>query len=202
MNDERNAKFKSVNNFKKRVISFVLTGVMVLSLIPSSIITAQAATTDKASLDDQIKANGSTNITLTLDHLTNPSIVTSKKTIAGNYIGKYTDSTGATGMAYCINHDKRGPTGWRKGTKMKVTQSSTIDSNKLLTNTYMIGYNEARNSTAYYNAVIKHVMSIYGSTNSRVTNACSGWVDSITNDEWRKASQLAIWMSTKTQYLY
>lgn len=198
MNDERNAKFKSVNSFKKRVISFVLTGVMVLSLIPSSIITAQAATTDKASLDDQIKANGSANVTLTLEHLTNPSIVTSKKTIAGNYIGKYTDSTGATGMAYCINHDKRGPTGWRHGTKMKVTQSSTLDSNKLLTNTYMIGYNEARNSTAYYKAVIKHVMSIYGSTNSRVTNACSGWVDSITNDEWRKASQLAIWMSTKT----
>ena len=66
MNDERNAKFKSVNSFKKRVISFVLTGVMVLSLIPSSIITAQAATTDKASLDDQIKANGSANVTLTL----------------------------------------------------------------------------------------------------------------------------------------
>ena len=198
MSDERKTKFKSGNSFKKRAISLLLTGVMVLGMIPSSLICAEAAPSNRASLAEEIKKNGSASITLKLEHMTEPSIKTAHNTIAGNYLGTFTDSTGATGLAYCINHDRRGTTGWQKGTKMKVTQSADIDNNPLLSNTYMIGYNEARKSTAYYKNVCENVLRIYGSTDSHVVDITTGWKNNITESEWRKASQLAIWMCTKT----
>lgn len=185
--------YASSTKLSRRVLSFAMAAVMTLGLIPSTIIPAHAAG-GQNSLQEQIASTGSATITLSLDHLQNPSIATENNTIAGNWIGSYTDAGGGKGLAYCINHDKGAPNNGRPS-QMKVKPSSVLESNTLLRNTYMIGYNETRKGPGYYKLICALVQKYFPEVAGDIA---VGWAETMTEEEWRKATQFAIWMCTET----
>lgn len=182
----------------KRTTAFLMTLVIMLGLVPATPVAAAEGQLTTG-IEDQVNKNGSANVWLSLDSVKEPRIVADNNTITGDWIGTYTidiDGTTVEGNAYCVNHDRDAPNHGR-GCTMKVTESSVLDNNPLLANCYFMGYNEARNNKNYFQTVSDNAKRYYPG-NASALEAAEGWVDNLTENEWRKATQIAIWMCTMT----
>lgn len=171
---------------RDRVISALLVLVMAVGMIPFGIIDAEAAGTYQ-NITEAIKGEGGRidlNVTLQNSYGTAGTIVgTSGETIA-QYLGVYS-GLGLNGWGYCAHHGRRAT----YGMSVNVLESYKVR-DPLVINTYFEGYTDSGRDVSYFRESLWPEVQEETGYNAEGVD-----MSGLTDLEWRKATQMAIWMA-------
>lgn len=212
-------------SLRKRFTSLVLAAVMIAGVLPASSITALALSQNPLEeatvpIDEVIaKNNGEKEFIVNLDNSMSDGgdIIYSERTKPstsghnrglGMYLGQVDPTNpkneGAGSFAFCYDHTKEA-SGKAEGMKVTVNESHK-ESDPLSVLIYYNGFTDASKNAAYVKNTLFDVMNRvwdyeYTRTNSTEWQKpewfTSGWQDKLSDGDWRRATQLALWMSQK-----
>ena len=186
----------------KRIISSLLACVMMLGMIPTQAFTAMAAGT--VYLEDRLKQTSTLNITLdntstgedAADRLYSEKTKyssTSKGTGLGTFVGQYLAASngGAEGYAYCADHTKSATN------KMQITVTSANKKNDPMLNlVFFLGASGDERGTNYALTALKaQTQKACKAANIAEPSYVKADWTGLTQAEWRKATQIALWMA-------
>lgn len=183
---------KRDTHLPKRIVSAVLAAATVVGLIQPPMFTVQAATPQvqaAKSFSDTIQKDGS--VTVELDIIREPDNGDPQVTIyshqkpdgygVSSWMGLY-EGGGFSGNAFCMDHAKEASA---KGMGASVTYNAAVSDNNLLTTIYTLGARTDATSRLQLSQAAKNV-------GGRLANVA--W-DQLTEWQWRKATQYALWMA-------
>lgn len=176
---------------RDRVISALLVLVMAVGMIPLGIVEASAAEPYK-NVSEAIADHGQ--IELTINLADNEDVSDTILTAKGNrelarWLGHYSGH-GLSGFGYCCDLSKYARSG------MTVIASEAYrEKDPLVINTYYSGYTDESRDKEYFLQFIVPYANDLGYTQSRYYGDTD--MSQITQVEWEKATQMAVWMSLK-----
>lgn len=186
---------QSKNSVWHRLLSAFLALVIVLGLIPTSVFPAHAASNFSSDLENELNSSGgkmTVNVRILSTAASAATISSDKNKALATWLGEYTTPGGLKGLCYCADHRLAATS---KGT-MKVTVTGASKStDPMLVNTYYLGNTDELRDQSYF------VNSIWPLVTARwpeIKTLCSDAdMKNLSEDEWQKATQMAIWMSLK-----
>ena len=202
--------------FIERSVSAVVAFAMMLSMIPSSFSLAAANTrtytertsTTGSNLEAELAAAGGS---LTITGMSEKKYTSSTSNVlqefnprtgktyySNTYLGIYNTPGGSTGRMYCVDHSLDNYFGQWMNYSLKTTDKVN---DPYLLNTYYMGFTDTAKRGIYY--FLAYVWPVaygaWGGDGSILSNICSTEdIQSITEEEWAKATQIAIWSCVKT----
>lgn len=194
------------NKTAHRFIAWCLIALMMFGLVPMSSLTVEAAEGDSGvtrNISDVIAEKGYCELTLNEKGSALGPVIKSKNTLSYSqgtsaHVAEYTID-GVNGVGFCLDHTKS------SGSTMHVKVNANNALEGLTKNVFYMGYSDnGRNASGNY------VTGLIDAANGLSIPACKGPVmdDSLISafnsmsadakdEAWRKATQLAVWMSTK-----
>lgn len=195
-----------VNKTAQKAIAWCLIALMMFGILPMSPLTVEAAESDSGvtrNIGDIIAEKGYCDLTLTEKGSTLGPVIKSKNTLSYSqgtsaHVAEYTID-GVNGVGFCLDHTKS------SGSTMHVKVNASNALEDLTKNVFYMGYSDnGRNASGNY------VTGLIDAANGLSIPAGKGPVmdDSLISafnnmsanakdEAWRKATQLAVWMSTK-----
>lgn len=194
------------NKAAHRFIAWCLIALMMFGLVPMSSLTVEAAEGDSGvtrNISDVIAEKGYCELTLTEKGSALGPVIKSKNTLSYSqgtsaHVAEYTIG-GVNGVGFCLDHTKS------SGSTMHVKVNANNSLEPLTKNVFYMGYSDnGRNASGNY------VTGLIDAANGLTVPAGKGKImdDSLVStfnsmsadakdEAWRKATQLAVWMSTK-----
>ena len=194
------------NKAAHRFIAWCLIALMMFGLVPMSSLTVEAAEGDSGvtrNISDVIAEKGYCELTLTEKGSALGPVIKSKNTLSYSqgtsaHVAEYTID-GVNGVGFCLDHTKS------SGSTMHVKVNANNSLEPLTKNVFYMGYSDnGRNASGNY------VTGLIDAANGLTVPAGKGKImdDSLVStfnsmsadakdEAWRKATQLAVWMSTK-----
>lgn len=183
------------NSIGHRLLSAFLALVILFGLIPSSVFPA-FSNNFVSSFEEELKAAGgqlkvAVNIKSTAQ---GAATITSRETgKLATWLGEYKTPGGLTGFCYCGDHRMRATS----QKTMYITVSELSKSNDaMLANSYFMGYTDSVRDTTYFlKDLWPRVIQSWPQLEEKLCSA--DLIKGITDQEWQKATQIAIWMALK-----
>lgn len=182
------------NSFGHRLLSAFLAFVMVLGLIPASVFPVYAAGFSNSLEEEMANAGGSLKATVRIKSTAQNAeyIYNAAGKKVATWLGEYTTPGGLSGYCYCANHQKEATS----SSPMTVTiNGASKNTDPMLVNSYFLGFTGPERNADYFK---KSIWLMVVEHWPEIVQSCSlAEMNGLTDDEFRKATQMAIWMALK-----